>query len=133
MPRIIVTGSRDWTCEEQGLVQIEDELAKNMRGMDWSAVNTIVQGGSGNVDAAANNWALARGYQSETHWAKWDELGKKAGPIRNQEMVDAGADLCVAFWDGKSRGTLDCIKRAVVAGIPVQIIPAADGGVGEPD
>jgi hypothetical protein len=88
---------------------------------------TIVQGGNGRVDIAARRLAAEFGWGSETHRAKWDELGKKAGPIRNQEMVDAGADLCLAFWDGNSSGTLDCIKKAVKAGIPVRIVPAADG------
>jgi hypothetical protein len=55
--------------------------------------------------------------------AKWDEYGKAAGPIRNQEMVDSKPDLVLAFWDGRSPGTLDAIKRAVLAGIEVNIYP----------
>lgn len=51
----------------------------------------------------------------------WDRLGKKAGVIRNQEMVDY-ADRLVAFWDGKSPGTKDCIERARKKGIKVKVI-----------
>lgn len=42
-----------------------------------------------------------------------------AGFIRNQRMVDTGADVCLAFPRGESKGTYDCAKRAKAAGIPV--------------
>ena len=42
-----------------------------------------------------------------------------AGFIRNQRMVDSGADVCLAFPRGASNGTYDCQKRAKAAGIPV--------------
>ncbi len=43
------------------------------------------------------------------------ELGKAGGPVRNQAMVDSGADLCLAFPDNKSIGTWDCVQRARAA------------------
>lgn len=55
----------------------------------------------------------------DPHPADWAGLGKAAGPIRNQQMVDAGADACFAFPTPASRGTLDCMARAWVRGIPV--------------
>src|SRR5262249_16770583 len=46
---------------------------------------------------------------------EWDELGKKAGPLRNQRMLDEGKpDLVVAFPGGG--GTKDMVRRAVQAG-----------------
>ena len=54
--------------------------------------------------------------------AEWDVYGKAAGPIRNKAMIDK-ADALIAFWDGDSRGTKDCIKHATHKGIPVLIIP----------
>lgn len=43
-----------------------------------------------------------------------------AGPIRNQAMVDAGAEMCLAFHRAisASKGTKDCARRAIAAGIP---------------
>ena len=56
--------------------------------------------------------------------ADWKKHGRAAGPIRNQQMLDEGkADVVVALWDGKSRGTLDMIQRATEAGVPVRILP----------
>ena len=43
-----------------------------------------------------------------------------AGHYRNQKMADY-ADALVAFWDGKSRGTLDMINRMQNADKPVFI------------
>ncbi len=52
----------------------------------------------------------------------WDSDGKSAGPIRNSAMVGLGehkplADLCVAIWDGSSRGTRNCMATARNAGV----------------
>jgi len=49
--------------------------------------------------------------------ADW-KLGKKAGPLRNQRMIDEGRpDLVVAFPGGK--GTADMVRRAEAAGVKV--------------
>ena len=57
----------------------------------------------------------------ETHPADWSTHGRAAGPIRNQQMVDRGADICLAFPTSSSIGTWDCVRRAKAAGIPVEI------------
>ena len=51
----------------------------------------------------------------------WKNLGRKAGPLRNQKMVDLGADICIAFPQGESRGTRNCMKLADKAGIEVVV------------
>ena len=40
-----------------------------------------------------------------------EKYGRAAGPLRNEKMVEC-ADLVVAFWDGRSRGTKSLIKYA---------------------
>lgn len=50
----------------------------------------------------------------------WDKHGKSAGFIRNKLIIDS-ADLVVAFWDGKSKGTKSSIDLAINAGKPVDI------------
>jgi hypothetical protein len=55
--------------------------------------------------------------------ADWERLGRKAGPIRNAQIVE-GVDELVAFWDGRSRGTLNTIALAVGAGVPVKVFDA---------
>jgi len=73
------------------------------------------------VDLFAGNIGKKLGFAVEQHPADWDAHGKAAGPIRNQHMVDLGADLCLAFPRGESRGTRDCMRRAEAAGIPVEV------------
>lgn len=65
-------------------------------------------------------WCQARGVPDEPHPADWQAHGDAAGPIRNQHMVDLGANECAAFPQPGSRGTHDCIRRAKTAGIPVE-------------
>jgi len=56
---------------------------------------------------------------------EWDELGKKAGPLRNQRMLDEGKpDLVVAFPGGG--GTKDMVRRAVKAGVAIHEVNRAD-------
>jgi len=60
----------------------------------------------------------------DPHPAKWKLFGKRAGHLRNQEMVDlhfiTPIDLCLAWPLGKSPGTRDCMRRAALAHIPVE-------------
>ena len=121
--RIIVTGCRDWEDTHRISKELEHELERFFYyQMDGPEI-TIVHGNSGNVDDAANSFAVHRGLEQEFHPADWDTHGKAAGPIRNREMAQADADICLAFWDGKSKGTLDMITQAVRHGIPVRIVP----------
>lgn len=57
----------------------------------------------------------------ERHPADWRRHHKVGGRIRNQEMVDAGADACFAFPTPRSRGTLDCMARAWAHDIPIYV------------
>jgi hypothetical protein len=52
----------------------------------------------------------------ERYPANW-KLGRGAGLARNQQMVDLGADVCLAFRRGNSRGTTHCANAATLAGI----------------
>lgn len=118
--RIIITGCRDW---------IDEEAVKNV--ILTMAAKHVVDGGlrvlvgdcPTGVDKIAIEYCLVKRIGYTCFIANWKSEGKRAGPLRNKEMVVAGADLCVAFWDGKSRGTLDCLTQATAAGIPVRIIP----------
>ena len=113
--RVLVTGSRDWTDEEA----IEVALAP--LGTGGEPV-TIVHGACPTgADAIAHKIALRYGYEVEPHPADWTTHGRAAGPIRNQEMVDLGADLCLAFPLSTSRGTWDCVRRAIEADITLTV------------
>jgi hypothetical protein len=68
------------------------------------------------------------GVTVEPHLADWKGLGNVAGPARNREMVQAGADLCVALHRSieTSKGTRDCVRQALAAGIGVWLIESEE-------
>ena len=77
----------------------------------------LVHGAAPGADTLAATLWESFGGKTEAHPADWDRHGKAAGPLRNQEMVDSGIDLLIAFEGG--RGTADMCRRAVAAGVRV--------------
>jgi hypothetical protein len=111
--RILVTGSRDWTDAEMIRAAIRQAALRCPDAI-------VVHGAARGADLLAGAAARALGLQEEQHPARWDELGKVAGPVRNQEMVDLGADVCLAFIKNGSRGASHCAALAEKADIPVR-------------
>ena len=66
----------------------------------------------------AAEWANARGVPCDVFMANWSELGRKAGPIRNQQMLDEGRPTLVVAFPG-GRGTTDMVRQAKAAGVEV--------------
>lgn len=115
--RILVTGSRDWP-DRAAVHMTLDGLRKVASARNESLV--VVHGDCPTgADAMAAQWAKQCGIEVEAYPAEWDRYGKAAGPMRNQKMVDLGADLCIGFPIAGSRGTLHCMTRAYSAGIAV--------------
>lgn len=87
----------------------------------------IVHGGAKGADRIADDLAWDYGFRTVVYAADWKTHGKAAGPIRNQQMLDAGADLVLAFPLPGSKGTLDMIHRAKRAGVDVRVFsPSGD-------
>lgn len=71
----------------------------------------------------AAQWAKDRGLPVQEFPANWNLYGKRAGPIRNGQMLEEGKpEMVVAFRGPNSRGTQNMINQAEKAGIPVQIV-----------
>lgn len=115
--RMLITGSRNYADRDTLLDAIEYYL-----GETYIEDVIIIEGGARGADRIAREHALDMGYVVETYPVNWEKYGKKAGVIRNQEMVDNGADICLAFPLEDSIGTYDCIRRAKNAGIKTIII-----------
>ncbi len=116
--RILVCGCRTW-----------HDARTIERAMFAAAATVIIHGDAAGADTIAGRIATElHGTPVEVYPAKWDTLGRAAGPIRNTRMlVEGKPDLVLAFWDGESRGTLDMIKQATAAGVPVRITPRSTG------
>jgi hypothetical protein len=80
----------------------------------------IVSGGARGVDRRAAYSAQKRGLKVTELEADWENLGKRAGYLRNVEIVNS-ADRVVAFWDGVSPGTKHSMRLAKQTGKPLTI------------
>lgn len=126
MKRLLITGTRDgWNPDH--LEHVLREWFWTLSGADdWDTMATLepvvlVHGDAPGVDKQAARIWEKRGLPTEPHPAKWKELGKGAGPARNSEMVNLGADQCIAFPGPSSVGTYDCLFKARRANIPTEI------------
>lgn len=126
--RVIVFGSRTW--RDRG--RIADRL------FDLPVTTTLVVGMAKGADMLAYQEGQKLGLLLEPHPAEWNLHGelnglvpcncppekswcKLAGFRRNEEMAFLGAELGIAFWDGKSRGTLDMMERCARHNIPIEV------------
>ena len=119
--RVLVTGSRDWT-----------DIDTIYKALWWlrnhSEEVIVVHGAAPGADTLADVVAKKLGYIPVGYVAQWQKHKLAAGPIRNQRMVDSGADVVLAFHKDlkKSKGTKDCVKKARKANIPVFVWPDTD-------
>jgi hypothetical protein len=122
--RLLLTGSRDWPDPDAIWAALDEVLATVPDGETLTVVHGACPTGA---DLEADRWARARRAETgrdvvrEPHPAHWKLLGHRAGPIRNEEMVRLGADLCLAFIHRDSRGASHCARTAEDYGIPTTI------------
>lgn len=117
--RVLVTGSRAWPYEEQINVTL------SLLWYEHPAFVLVHGACPRGADRIANWWAWhhragARAVTVERHPADWDRHGKRAGILRNVEMVALGADVCLAFILDGSPGASHCATAAERAGIPTR-------------
>jgi YspA, cpYpsA-related SLOG family len=116
--RILITGDRHWNCVELAERVLNRLLAR------YGPILVIIHGGACGVDQAFAMACRELGIFAEAHLPDWKGLGNVAGPARNREMVESGADLCIALHRSlaTSERTKDCVRQALVEGIPVYLI-----------
>ena len=85
----------------------------------------LIHGGARGADTIAKVIAIFIGIPVQEFPADWKTYGKKAGSIRNQQMLDQDPDLVIAFHPrtGITPGTRDMVTKALAKGTPVQIHP----------
>ncbi len=111
--RVLVTGSRNWR-NTRLITAALDELRAG-HGDRLVVVHGACPTGA---DHIAATWCQRTGTTVERHPADWATHGRAAGPIRNTEMVTAGAQMCLAFIAGHSPGATHCANTAEHAGTP---------------
>ena len=105
--KVAVVGSRSiFTTDIGAYISDEDE---------------IVSGGAIGIDSCAAEYAKKNGLKLTVFLPQYEKYGRAAPIVRNKKIVDY-ADKIVAFWNGKSKGTLSVIKYAEKTGKQCEII-----------
>jgi SLOG family YspA-like protein len=118
----LICGGRDFA--DRGLF----ERAMAQLFADRGRPAKIVHGGARGADTMGGELGEKLGLPTVAVMADWS-IGRKAGPIRNQRMLDEHApDLVVAFPGG--RGTADMVRRARKSGVEVAKIGRRDSDRG---
>lgn len=105
--KLAIVGSRNW--------QMPIIIANVLQAIYANGtLEEIVTGGAKGVDEYAESWAKLNAVPCKVFKPDWS-VGKKGGAIRNKKIVDY-CDELIAFWDGKSKGTLISIEMAKKAG-----------------
>ena len=73
-------------------------------------VTEIISGGAKGIDTCAREYALTNSIKLTEFLPEYEKYGKGAPLKRNLQIIDY-ADLVLAFWDGKSRGTKFVIEH----------------------
>lgn len=83
-------------------------------------IETILNGGATGADMWSSHWAKQNNIPVIEMPAEWKKYGRKAGPLRNQKMLDEyHPELVIVFEGGK--GTKDMITRALDAKLFVEM------------
>lgn len=125
---MLVTGGRHYGEATGEYTRLSDAL--------WTIhqrtpILVLVHGYAKGADSCAREWAKYRQDGGDLvatmgFRADWDTYGKRAGPMRNQRMVDwvvnmkHDAKLVLACPGG--RGTADCVAKARAANLTVKTL-----------
>lgn len=109
---IVVTGGRDFTAKQMIWAALDQLHAQHH-------ISGLTEGEARGVDTLCRLWAESRNVPCYPRPADWAKHGKKAGILRNADMLlnDPPPTYCVAFPGGT--GTADMIRRAERAGLVV--------------
>lgn len=124
--RVLLTASRGWTDEKT----MREAFLSIAHGQEHQFKVILVHGTARGGDTMGESLAKELGWSVERHPAHWhqhddlcpawhegEDVCKRAGHRRNEEMIKMGADICLAFIKDKSTGATACAKGAEKKGI----------------
>lgn len=113
--RVAFTGGRAF----RDSARVRDAIMDLAEGAGGGGRLQVIVGDAAGADHLVRRWCRALHIPHRVYEARWVEYGRAAGPLRNQQMIEVGPDLVVAFPGGA--GTADMLRRAEPAGIAVRM------------
>lgn len=117
--KVIVAGGRDF--------KDYDLLKSTLDGFqqEHGNITEVVSGTAKGVDKLGEKYANENNIPIKRFVPDWEELGKKAGHVRNRQMADYAKEyngMLVAFWDKQSKGTKGMIDYATKIGLKSVVV-----------
>ena len=106
--KVAIVGSRDIRVKD-----LENYIPKE--------VTEIVSGGAVGVDTCAKEYALENQIEYIEFLPDYHKYGRRAPIVRNDLIIEY-ADIVLAFWDGKSRGTKYVVETCKKKGREIRVI-----------
>lgn len=130
--RVLVTGSRRF--DDAAMIRTALDAVALGAAQAGVPLLTVVHGAcQSGADAIADHWVRYHDGEplvtAERHPALWRSYGKRAGMVRNELMIAAGADLVLAFIRDDSPGATHCAELASDRGIPLRVWRYGEEGV----
>ena len=118
MIKVIIAGTRDFN----DYAFLKKNVDYFLQGINPNNEEIeIVSGNARGADKLGERYAKEHNLPVKLFPANWDKYGKRAGNLRNQEMANY-ADVLIAFWDEKSKGTKHMIDIAKKQGLTVIVV-----------
>lgn len=114
--RIIIAGGRTFNDYQTAKNEIT-KIITALPGIDTGMKDIeIISGCAKGADTLGIKYAAENNIKMTPFPADWKNLGRKAGMIRNGQMLDYATKpkhkgVLIAFWDGQSHGTKNIIER----------------------
>jgi hypothetical protein len=103
MFRLLVAGGRtfyDYRFIEEVLTEWLSEQDMNVEEI------VLVHGDAQGVDRIAGQWAKYNSIAIDVFPAEWTRLGKRAGHVRNSQMIQSGVDYAILFPGGNGTANM---------------------------
>ena len=105
--KVAVIGSRGLTVSDLGKYLPE-------------GTTEIVSGGAKGIDTCAKEYAIAHEIKLTEFLPDYGQY-KKGAPLKRNLQIIKYADIVLAFWDGKSKGTKFVIDHCGETGVEVKV------------
>ena len=94
---------------------------KNLEKYLPEQTSEIVSGGARGIDTSARNFALKNKIKLTEFLPEYEKYGR-AAPLKRNDLIIDYADIVIAFWDGKSRGTKYVMDRCKKMKVPCRCL-----------